>query len=205
MANTLSKLKPLPEYINGFRTIKCQGYDKNRRVRWATVECKVCKRIYEVDPNKLQYRKHCGCIKSGRIVNRYRAIYPKLNNLYKDMILRCYNKKRLCYNNYGGRGITVCDEWRADSNVFCKWALENGYEENLSIDRIDNNLGYYPKNCRWTTITEQNRNKRNVKLTLDLAKEIRLSDAQISYLEKKYGVDRETIRQIKDNKSWREN
>ena len=89
--------------------------------------------------------------------------------------------------------------------MFYDWAYRNGYEKGLTIDRINNNGNYCPENCRWTTITEQNRNKRNVKLTLDLAKEIRLSDAQISYLEKKYGVDRETIRQIKDNKSWREN
>lgn len=57
------QLKPLAKFINGFKTIKCHGYDLNRGVRWATVECKVCKREYEVDPNKLKYRKHCGCMR----------------------------------------------------------------------------------------------------------------------------------------------
>ena len=169
-----SNLKPLPEYINGFRVIKCLGYDKDKGGRWAIAECKICKRIYEIDPNKLQYRKHCGCIKSGRIVNRYRSSHPKLARLYKEIMNRCYNKKRLCYNNYGGRGITVCDEWRANSNIFCEWAIRSGYMEGLSIDRIDNDKGYSSDNCRWTTILEQNRNKRDTKLTLQLARIIRI-------------------------------
>ena len=71
------QLKPLAEYINGFRTIKCHGYDMSRGVRWATVECKECKRIYDCDPNKLKYRKHCGCLKKGVIACKYAKSYPQ--------------------------------------------------------------------------------------------------------------------------------
>lgn len=197
-----SKFIPLPEYINGFRMIECLGHINGSRR--AVAECRVCKRIYEVDPNKLKYNKSCGCLKSGRIVNRYRNTHSKLSKLYKDMMSRCYNKKRLCYDNYGGRGIAVCEEWRTDSNVFCEWALVNGYEEGLTIDRIDNDKGYAPDNCRWTTVTEQNRNKRGVKLNMEYAREIRGSSMTINELAKKYGVSRASIEFVKANKMWRE-
>jgi len=197
-----SSLKPLPEYVNGFRTITCHGYDKKRRVRWATVECKVCKCIYDVDPNKLQYRKHCGCMKSGRIINRYAKEYPKIKGLYDEIRNRCYNKKRLCYNNYGGRGITVCNEWLRDSNIFCDWALKSGYKEGLTIDRINNDEGYSPENCRWVNITEQNRNKRGVKLNMDFAREIRSSNLTYRELQEKYGISSSTVWLVKANKMW---
>lgn len=77
------------------------------------------------------------------------------------MKARCKAKTGKHYKNYSSRGITVCDEWVNDYPAFKKWALENGYEEGLSIDRIDNNLGYSPDNCRWVPKEEQWFNKRN--------------------------------------------
>ena len=71
------------------------------------------------------------------------------------------NKNVPCYSRYGGRGIDICDEWKNDFEVFLKWALENGYNERLTIDRKDNSKGYFPDNCRWTTNKEQSRNRRS--------------------------------------------
>ena len=74
---------------------------------------------------------------------------------------RCYNKNDMHYNEYGSRGIVVCDEWKHDFMNFYNWAIENGYKENLTIDRIDVNGNYEPSNCKWSTTKQQNCNKRN--------------------------------------------
>ena len=79
------------------------------------------------------------------------------------MMCRCYNPKRHNYHNYGGRGISVCAEWHKFEE-FKLWALENGFDPCLSIDRIDNDQGYSPSNCRWATAEQQSRNKSNTVL-----------------------------------------
>ena len=83
----------------------------------------------------------------------------RLRNILKGMKTRCYNKNRPEYKNYGARGITVCDEWRNDLNKFRSWANSNGYADDLTIDRINNDGNYEPSNCRWVTKSENNKNK----------------------------------------------
>lgn len=80
----------------------------------------------------------------------------RLYKVYHGMIQRCENKNHPSYRNYGGRGISVCAEWKADYNVFKTWALSNGYmpDARLSIDRIDNDGNYCPENCQWITVSE---------------------------------------------------
>jgi hypothetical protein len=77
------------------------------------------------------------------------------------MKARCYNPNYFEKRYYGERGIEICEEWLNSFDAFRKWSLENGYADNLTIDRIDVNKGYSPDNCRWITQKEQNRNKRN--------------------------------------------
>ena len=81
---------------------------------------------------------------------------------------RCYNINYTYYKDYGGRGIAVCDEWLNDFQAFYEWSMNNGYKDNLTIDRIDNNKGYSPNNCRWVTRKTQVQNRRNnVYITYD--------------------------------------
>ena len=79
------------------------------------------------------------------------------------MKTRCYNPNFIYYCNYGGRGIIICDEWLNDFKAFYEWAINNGYKEGLTIDRINNDGIYEPSNCRWITRAEQNRNQRKTK------------------------------------------
>lgn len=76
------------------------------------------------------------------------------------MIERCEKPNNPAYVRYGGRGIKVCDEWRRNFIAFCEWSRTHGYRQDLTLDRIDNNKGYSPDNCRWISNKEQQRNKR---------------------------------------------
>lgn len=91
---------------------------------------------------------------------------PRLHGVWSKMKERCYRKKNKSYDYYGGRGISVCDEWLYSFQAFAEWAMENGYDENAdfmkcTLDRIDNNGNYEPSNCRFITIKKQCNNRRN--------------------------------------------
>jgi hypothetical protein len=109
--------------------------------------------------------KSCGCsFKKPRPHRRKQGTGSRLYRIWSNMKTRCLNpNNQYRFSRYGGRGITVCEEWM-EFEPFRKWAVSSGYTDELTIDRIDNNQGYFPENCRWVTMAEQNRNRSSAHL-----------------------------------------
>ncbi len=112
--------------------------------------------------------KSCGClvVDNGRRVGLNGAARithgmtnTRLYHIRTNMIQRCTNSKNNNYKHYGGRGVKICEEWRNSFEAFYEWAMSNGYADNLTIDREDNDGDYEPGNCRWVTNKENNNNK----------------------------------------------
>lgn len=122
-------------------------------------------------------KKSCGCIlkEHGFKIGKARKKEHRDSRLFfvwSSIKQRCLNPKSKAYVHYGGRGITVCDEWKDSYDAFYKWAMANGYDENAprgqcTIDRIDNDKGYSPDNCRWVAMLVQNNNQRKKRSKTD--------------------------------------
>lgn len=142
--------------------------NKNRRVTYLC-KCDCGKELVILAQNLANgTTKSCGCLKLELVTKRAKNLHrshgkskTRLYRIWCAMKCRCFNKNSKRYTDYGGRGITVCDEWKNDFVVFATWANANGYNDTLSIDRIDVDGDYEPSNCRWATVEEQNVNKRH--------------------------------------------
>ena len=136
---------------------------ESKRTKWiCKCECGNIKSVYACHL-KDGSSTSCGCFQKEKVKqsnSKHGYTKTSLHNRWKTMKQRCCNKNDKNYKNYGGRGITVCDEWN-DFENFKNWALLNGYEQGLQLDRIDNNKGYSPDNCRWCKASVNNHNRRN--------------------------------------------
>lgn len=186
-----------------FGRIKVTGKSERRSGRktyWVCI-CE-CGNKKEIRSDCLGIVNSCGCLKKEQdiknlaIVNNHGLTHHELYPRWNGMLQRCENKKQSSYRNYGGRGIKVCAEWH-DVKNFIEWAYSNGYEKELSIDRIDANGNYEPSNCRWVTMKEQSFNKTNsVKVTfnretkciMEWAEELKIPRSNVSRYHKK-GID----------------
>lgn len=135
--------------------------------------------------------KSCGC---NRIVHGGHG--SRLYRIWTGMKTRCFNEADHTYAQYGGRGITVCDEWRDSFEAFRDWALANGYQDDLTIDRTDVNGPYSPDNCRWATTKDQENNRRNNRLITHNGK-----TQTLSQWAEETGIHRGTI-QWRLNHGW---
>lgn len=134
------------------------------RRTFLVVECE-CGGVGFINQSQLTTGKSnsCGCLSIDAHTTHgaaKRGRHHKIYAAWKHMRDRCRNPRHEHYSNYGGRGIVVCEEWIASFEGFRDWSLANGYADHLTIDRIDNEKGYFPDNCRWTTIKAQARNRR---------------------------------------------
>lgn len=143
-------------------------------------------------------KRSCGCLRAERGTN---PLYDsKLYKVWRGVVSRCHTKtKGRCYKYYGKRKIKVCDEWRHDFMSFYNWAMSNGYEDGLTIDRIDNNKGYSPDNCRWATWEQQVRNRTDNKwltyngrtmIQSDWAEELQISKSSLRWRLEHWGIEK---------------
>ena len=143
--------------------------------------------------------KSCGCLLVETTVSRNRIEKKKhglrntrIYNTWRNIKDRCLNPNNAAYHKYGGRGITVCDEWKDNFQAFYDWSMANGSADDLTIDRKDVNGNYEPSNCKWSNMKEQANNRRNnIKITYDgktktLAEWANHLDIPYSRIEKRY-------------------
>lgn len=141
--------------------IKLIGINKKKETVWLfRCDCGVEKELVASDILKGS-TKSCGCFKVdfGHL-SKHGGVKTRIYSIWHGMRERCRNKSSKDYKNYGGRGIRVCDEWQTFT-VFRDWSLNNGYSDDLSIDRVNTNGNYCPENCKFSTPIEQMRNRRN--------------------------------------------
>lgn len=137
----------------------------DRKFRFGIFKCKKCNKEFEIQirrKTKGELCKSCNTIKSKSTHNKTRT---KLYYIWTSMKDRCCREKTNSFPLYGGRGITICDEWKSNFIFFYDWAMANGYQAGLSIDRKDNDGNYEPDNCRWVNQTIQSRNTRKIMKT----------------------------------------
>lgn len=172
---------------------------KDGHARWL---CKCdCGNTTVVGGNDLKKgtSRSCGCLRIDKVDEMVRIntthgkSHSKLYTVWSNMLQRCNNPNDPEYVRYGGRGISVCDEWQHSFEDFYSWAMASGYQEGLSIDRIDNNKGYCPDNCRWATARQQSNNLRSNRC-FELKGEVKTMVEWCRYFGKSYSTVKYRLR-----------
>ena len=183
---------------------------KNKEKRSCMCICDCGKQIKILANNLVSgTTKSCGCLRIETVKKRsatHKSSKTKLYRIWGDMKRRCSAKKCQRYKNYGGRGISVCQEWKDSFENFQNWAINSGYKEGLSIERVDVNANYCPENCTWIPYENQSRNKTNTRFSVEDIKNIRNrlknGEKQVD-LAKEYGTYQANISAIKLKKAWK--
>ncbi len=179
-----------------------QEKEKHRRSLWLC-ECDCGKqKIVTTDHLKSGSTKSCGCLKrevATAQILEYSAQNPgarrthgatgkKIYWAYQHMMERCYSPQSERFISYGARGICVCDEWKNNPKAFVDWSLSNGFEEDLTLDRINVNGDYCPENCRWVSWDVQANNKRS-----SVYVNVRGEKLTLAQVAQKYGLRKGTV------------
>ena len=210
-----------PLALNGQRFGRLTVLERCGTTKWGSCiwKCKCdCGNIVEVPGINLRDGRtnSCGCLRKemmrdkhmvhGKSRHRNGQKTHPIYNTWMGMKARCFNPNSERYLSYGGRGITVCDEWKDDFQSFYEWSISNGWSEGLTLDRINNNGGYSPNNCRWTNMTVQNNNKRNVRIITyngksqtitEWSKELGISKSLLYYRITHWSIEEALTREVK--------
>ena len=177
---------------------------------WGVFLCPIDSKEVERELRHGRKSFSCGCMKKillSKAMTKHGGNKTKLYRLWSSIKNRCSNSKSKDYPNYGGRGITVCDEWTESYIIFRDWALSNDYKDNLQINRINNDGNYEPSNCNFITARENTRNRRGQKIkNMEQANEIRELYKTGNYTQKqiakKYNLNYKYISSIINNERW---
>lgn len=179
------RLKDLTGRTFGELNVVCRAKNVGRHSAW---KCKCsCGNVVRISSTHLLSGHTKSC---GHLVVKHRETGTRLYRIWRGIKTRCGLPEDIHYAAYGGRGISVCKEWEQSYESFRKWALANGYKDDLSLDRINNDGNYCPENCRWATVKQQSRNRRS-----NVYYELRGTRLTVPEWSERSGVKAKTIRE----------